>query len=155
MCKQKSNTFFKQKKKKKIVDIQVEGEKKKKKASEHGPLSTCTRAFLSHHGFYFLPSSFLPIWGRKLFGGSREKKPGPHHLFSLPLLPTKHPPRSIHSSFSLSFFFFFFPKIHSQTHYKTRQNKKLRERERERERESSFRLKNWWLLKIKLDTKAN
>ena len=137
MCKQKSNTFFKQKKKN--LWISKWKGKKKKKASEHGPLSTCTRAFLSHHGFYFLPSSFLPIWGRKLFGGSREKKPGPHHLFSLPLLPTKHPPRSIHSSFSLSFFFFFIPQNSLyQTHYKTRQNKKLRERERERERERAL-----------------
>ena len=46
------------------------------------PLCTCTRVFLSHQLLHFLPPSFLSIFRRKIFGGSREKTFRPTIYFS-------------------------------------------------------------------------
>ena len=51
--------------------------------------------------------SFLSILERKLFGGLREKTPGPHYLFSF--LPTQ--PNTLQKSFPSHFLFKF--SIHS------------------------------------------
>ena len=60
------------------------GKEKKKKKKKRGTNCPCASA----HGHFrplsnpFSPFSFLPILGRKLFGGPGEKTPLAHHLFS-------------------------------------------------------------------------
>ena len=84
-------------------------ELKKKKATEK---HTCNL----HVGIFviqpldFSSPSFLSILGRKIFGGLGKKTPSFSHIY----LPTKHPPKSFSSSFSL--FFFILPKIHTTKH---------------------------------------
>ena len=141
--KQKSNTFFQQKNcvcankkvthffSKKFVDMQVEGKKKGASGHRQNPVHLHKGIFVSPGAFFFLPSSFLPILGRKLFGGSKKKKPEPHHLFSLPSSQSN----TLQKVFTPRFLFLFFHLPQNslyQTHHKTRQNKKFRERERER-----------------------
>ena len=135
MCKQKSNTFFKQKKKKFVV-IQVEGEKKKKKHLSMDPCPLAREHFCLTMGFIFSPLVFSPFGGENFLAGLERKNLAPTISFPSP----SSQPNTLQEVFTphfLSLFFFFFLPQNSlyQTHYKTRQNKKLRERERERERE--------------------
>ena len=69
------------------------------------------------NSFHELPPSFLSILERKLFGGSREKTPGLHHLFSF--IPTQL--NTLQKSFFSHFLFKVFHSsyfTYKQTHPK-------------------------------------
>ena len=83
-------------------------------------------------GFIFSPLVFSPFGGENFLAGLERKNPAPTISFPFP----SSQPNTLQEVFTphfLSLFFFFFLPQNSlyQTHYKTRQNKKLRERERE------------------------
>ena len=116
MCKQKSNTFFKQKKKK-IVDIQVEGKKKKKK--KHLSMDPCPLArehFCLTMGFIFSPLVFSPFGGENFLAGPERKNPAPTISFPFPSSQPNTLQEVFTPHFLSLFFFFFFPKIHSIKH---------------------------------------
>ena len=73
-----------------------------------------TGGIFVHLTNYTLSLSFLPILGRKHFGGLGKKTPKPHHIFFSSPPPNQTPSKK----FSLIFFFFFpiLPKIHSTKH---------------------------------------
>ena len=76
-------------KKKKIKEKksqQVSNKEKKRKEKikrKHiGDLKVNLKGIFRNSFYEFLTLSFLSIFERKFFGGSREKILGPHHLFS-------------------------------------------------------------------------
>ena len=86
-----------------------EGKKKKKTWRKHGHFCQ------SRKNSSFL--SFLSILERKHFGGSKEKTPRPHHLFSfLPIQPNTH-----QKSFLSYFLFYFLSKVFHLPYFTSRQ----------------------------------
>ena len=134
MCKQKSNTFFKQKKKKNCGYPSEREKKKKKKHLSMDPCPLAREHFFLTMCFIFSPLVFSPFGGENILAGPERKNPAPTISFPSP----SSQPNTLQQVFTphfLSLFLFYFFHLPQnslyQTHYKTRQNKKLRERERE------------------------
>ena len=75
----------KKKSRKKKVNRSVTKKKKRKekiKSKHIGDLKVNLKGIFRNSFYEFLTLSFLSIFERKFFGGSREKILGPHHLFS-------------------------------------------------------------------------
>ena len=104
----KKNVTNNQKKKKQspkfIKKIKIMSQKKKKKSNWMKP-SPCAlaRGQFCQSRKNASPPSFLPILGRKHFGGPRDKTPRTHPFFSLPSLKP-----NTYQKCSLFFFFLFY-----------------------------------------------
>ena len=106
------------KKKKKLSRLGPRKKKKKKERRRRSNWPKPNPCALAHGHFCqsrknASPPSFLPILGRKHFGGLRDKTLGTHPFFFPPLPQTKYLPKMF---FFFFFFFFILPKIHPTKH---------------------------------------